>query len=55
MHPVSRRVNDVREDGPDLVEPVPEEPATDDAPGGGEASARPRRRATAAGQGTLFD
>jgi hypothetical protein len=23
MYPVSRRVNDVRNDGPDLVEPIP--------------------------------
>ncbi len=53
MHPVSRRVNDVREDGPDLVEAVPEEPATDAThaePEGGS-----RRRTAPAGQGTLFD
>jgi hypothetical protein len=24
MYPVSRRVNDVRNDGPDLVEPIPD-------------------------------
>lgn len=41
MHPVSRRVNDVREDGPDLVDPVDEEPASEQ-----RAEAR---------QGTLFD
>jgi putative SOS response-associated peptidase YedK len=28
MYPVSRRVNDVRNDGPDLVEPIPPEAAT---------------------------
>jgi putative SOS response-associated peptidase YedK len=39
MHPVSRRVNDVREDGPELVDPVPDDPAGP-MPGG---------------QGTLFD
>ena len=27
MYPVSRRVNDVRNDGPDLVEPIPPEAA----------------------------
>jgi putative SOS response-associated peptidase YedK len=57
MHPVSRRVNDVREDGPDLAEPV-----SADAVDGGEQvrderpPARPSRaKAPAGGQGTLFD
>ena len=55
MHPVSRRVNDVREDGPDLVDAVPEEPMTDDPGAPTEASGGSRRGAPAAGQGTLFD
>jgi putative SOS response-associated peptidase YedK len=57
MHPVSRRVNDVREDGPDLVDAVPEEPSSDPpAPAAGAARTdRSRRGTTAAGQGTLFD
>jgi len=57
MHPVSRRVNDVREDGPDLVEAVAEEPAgqapaTHDGPAPA-GRGRPARPATS--QGTLFD
>lgn len=57
MHPVSRRVNDVREDGPDLVDEVPEEPASDAqvTETGRSAGSGARRRATPAGQGTLFD
>ena len=55
MHPVSRRVNDVREDGPDLVDAVPEEPMTGDPGAPTEASGGSRRGAPAAGQGTLFD
>lgn len=52
MHPVSRRVNDVREDGPDLVEPVPE----GSAEAGPDASGdRPRRSKPPSTQGTLFD
>jgi putative SOS response-associated peptidase YedK len=57
MHPVSRRVNDVREDGPDLVDRVPDEQTTDAAPAEvpPTGSGRGRRSSEAAGQGTLFD
>lgn len=49
MHPVSRRVNDVREDGPDLIAPVALEAGDDDAASDPQPSAdRPE-------QGTLFD
>lgn len=54
MHPVSRRVNDVREDGPQLIEAVTEEaaePAASDVP----AARRARRGAAVTSQGTLFD
>ena len=59
MFPVSRRVNDVRNDGPDLVEPIPD----DEVARGGEPTSdppesRPRgRRATASAPPTrgLFD
>ncbi len=56
MHPVSRRVNDVRQDGPDLVDTVPEEEAADvPATAGDRAPVGGRRRAAPDGQGTLFD
>jgi putative SOS response-associated peptidase YedK len=55
MHPVSRRVNDVREDGPDLVDAAPEEPADAEVPGGQVDRPRGDRATTPAGQGTLFD
>lgn len=57
MHPVSRRVNDVREDGPGLVDPVPEERATEVATTADDraSSGRPRRAGPITGQGTLFD
>ncbi|MET0772846.1 MAG: SOS response-associated peptidase [Candidatus Limnocylindrales bacterium] len=56
MHPVSRRVNDVREDGPDLMAAVPEEPADEPAPQGNVRTASAaRRRPAPTGQGTLFD
>ena len=53
LYPVSRRVNDVRNDGPDLVEQIPDEAVarggepTSDPPesrGRAEASGRSRRR-----------
>lgn len=49
MHPVSRRVNDVREDGPELVARVEDETADQVAP----RAAQPR--ADGPEQGTLFD
>jgi putative SOS response-associated peptidase YedK len=45
MHPVSRRVNDVRNDGPDLTDPVPEE----------RADVTARGVPSADGQQTLFE
>ena len=59
MYPVSRRVNDVRNDGPDLVEPIPDElvaregePTTDPPDSRGSAAAgrgpRPRQARGAA-------
>ncbi len=57
MHPVSRRVNDVRQDGPDLMDPVPEEDVAEAGPDAdtGAAPDRAGRRRASADQGTLFD
>jgi putative SOS response-associated peptidase YedK len=56
MHPVSRRVNDVRNDGPDLVDPVPDVATNEvDRPTARRAAASDGRRGPADGQATLFD
>ncbi len=53
IHPVSTRVNDVRNDGPELMAPV--DPAADapSEPPPGSSAKRPAPPDT--GQGTLFD
>lgn len=55
MHPVSRRVNEVREDGPDLAAPVPEEQASGTADEEPPSSRRSAGHPSQARQGTLFD
>jgi putative SOS response-associated peptidase YedK len=68
MYPVSRRVNDVRNDGPDLVEPIPDElvaregtptaPTSDPPESRSRARSRPRRGGAAAPEALppgLFD
>jgi putative SOS response-associated peptidase YedK len=52
MYPVSRRVNDVRNDGPDLVEPIP---AAEVASGPSRPTRDARRRAAPPPEPGLFD